>query len=131
MGTSKIVMLSGVYLVLGMYTLSFSEAGKASSTQAATIASSIQAEQLARTGVSLAMTKMGTKSAMYSYSDQSSSVMNGTVVYSAERPAGFPASQSQITSTGTFNGKTLTITAVCSYDRGRWRIVRLFVPPTA
>ena len=131
MGTSKIIMLSGVYLVLGMYTLSFSEADKANSTQAATVASSIQAEQLARTGVSLAMTKMGTNSAMFSYSDQSSSVMNGTVVYSASRPAGFPASQSQITSTGTFNGKTLTITAVCSYDRGRWRIVRLFVPPTA
>lgn len=123
-------MLSGVYLVLGMYTLNFSIAEQANSDMAAGVASSVQAEQLARTGVSLGITKMGTNSTLFSYSDQNSSILNGTVVYSASQ-SGLPASQSQITSTGTFNGKTITITAVCSYDRGRWRIVRMFVPPTA
>ncbi len=129
MGTSKIVMLCGVYLVLGMYTLSFSVAGKTNSEIASGVASSVQAEQLARTGISVGMTKMGTDSLMFSYEDQNFSILNGTIVYSASQ-SGLPASQSHITSTGIFNGKSITITALCSFDRGRWRIVRMFVPPT-
>ncbi len=128
MGTSKIVMLSGVYLILGMYTVSFTTADRNNSSIAESVANSIQAEQFARTGISLAMNKMGASAATSSYADQNVSVMNGSVVYSASQ-TGLPSSQSQVTSIGTFSGKTVTIKAVFSYDRNRWRVIRMYVPP--
>ena len=130
MGTSKIVMLSGVYLILGMYTVSFTAADRNNSSIAESVANSIQAEQIARTGISLAMTKMGSSFATSSYTNQNASVMNGSVVYSASQ-TGLPTSQSQVTSTATFAGKTVTIKAVFSYDRNRWRVIRMYVPPVA
>ena len=132
MGTSKIVMLSGIYLMLGTYTVSFTSADRNNSTIAETVANSVQAEQIARTGISLAITKMGgTYSvATRSYTNQNASVMNGSVVYSASQ-TGLPATQSQVTSTGTFSGKTVTIKAVLSYDRNRWRLIRMYVAPVA
>ena len=132
MGTSKIIMLSGVYLILGMYTVSFTSADRSNSTIAESVANSIQAEQIARTGISLAMTKMGgiNSSSTREYGNQNASVMSGSVVYSASQ-AGLPASQSQVISSGTFAGKTVTIKAVFSYDRNRWRVIRMYVPPTA
>lgn len=123
-------MLSGVYLILGMYTISFGVADESSFQLASKTANTIQAEQIARTGISLAMTKMGNNSSMNSYPATSASVINGLVVYSAS-PTGLPTSQSQITSTGTFNGKTVTMKAVFSYDRNRWRLIRMYAPPTA
>jgi hypothetical protein len=122
-------MLSGIYLILGMYTVSFTSADRNNSSIAESVANSIQAEQIARTGISLAMTKMGGSSSINSYTDQNASVMNGSVVYSASQ-AGLPTSQSQVTSTGTFSGKTVTIKAVFSYERNRWRVIRMFVPPS-
>jgi len=130
MGTSKIVMLSGIYLILGMYTVGFTSADRNNSSIAESVANSIQAEQIARTGISFAMTKMGGSFATSSYTNQNASVMNGSVVYSASQ-TGLPATQSQVTSTGTFAGKTVTIKAVFSYDRNRWRVIRMYVPPTA
>lgn len=132
MGTSKIVMLSGVYLILGMYAVSFTAADRTNSAISESVANKIQAEQIARTGISLAMTKMGgTYSlATRSYTDQNASYMNGSLVYSASQ-TGLPSSQSEVTSTGTFAGKTVTIKAVFSYERNRWRVIRMYLPPTA
>ncbi len=130
MGTSKVIMLTGTYLILGMYTISFGVADESNFQLSTNTANTIQAEQIARTGIALAMTKMGSNSLMNSYSGTTAIVMSGNVVYSAS-PTGLPASQSQITSTGTFNGKTVTMKAVFSYDRNRWRIIRMYTPPTA
>ena len=127
MGSSKIIMLSGVYMILGMYTVSFDAAHQSNFDLAAKTATSIQAEQIARTGISLAMTKMGGNSSIYSYSDVSASVMGGSVVYSATGTS----SQSQVTSTATYNGKTIVVKAVFTFYHNRWRISRLYVPPVA
>lgn len=132
MGTSKIVMLSGVYLILGMYSLSFTAADRTNSAISESIANSVQAEQIARTGISLAMTKMGgiNSSSTREYGNQNASFVNGSVVYFASQ-SGLPSSQSQVTSTGSIAGKTVTIKAVFSYERNRWRVIRMFVQPTA
>jgi hypothetical protein len=127
MGSSKIIMLSGLYVMLGMYSVSFDVAHQSNFDLAAKTATAIQAEQIARTGISLAMTKMGGNSSIYSYSDVSASVLGGTVVYSATGTS----SQSQITSTATYNGKTIVVKATFSFYHNRWRISRLFVPPVA
>ena len=126
MGSSKIIMLSGIYMILGMYSVSFDAAHQSNFDLASKTASSIQAEQIARTGIALAMTRMGGNSSVYSYSS-SASVLNGTVNYSATGNS----SQSQITSTASFNGKTVVVKATVVYYHNRWRISRLYVPPVA
>ena len=43
---------------------------------------------------------------------------------------GLPTLQSQVTSVITFAGKPLTFKAVFSYDRNRWRVIRMYILPT-
>ena len=113
-------------MILGMYTVSFDAAHQSNFDLAAQTATMIQAEQMARTGISLAMTKMGGNSSVHTFSS-SASVSGGTVVYSASGTA----SQSQITSTATYNRKTIVVKAVVTFYHNRWRISRLYVPPIA
>lgn len=129
MGTSKVVTLLGVYLIVTIYTLSFYVTDERNSTSVEAFASTIQAEQIARAGLALAMTTMGSNSAISSYAPQSSSILSGSVVHSASL-TGLPGLQSQITSTGTFNGKIITVTALFKYDLGHWRVVNTYIPPT-
>ncbi|MDP1678469.1 MAG: hypothetical protein Q8L88_16555 [Bacteroidota bacterium] len=123
-------MLSGIYLVLGIYSISYEVADETSFQLSANTANEIQAGQIARSGISLAMENMGTDSLVHTYSDISAEVMCGSVVYSASQ-IGLPLSQSEITSTGTFNDKTVVVKAVFVYYNNRWRIDRLYIPPTA
>lgn len=129
MGNSKIVMLSGIYLILGMYTLSFHQNDNLNSSSVISVATTVQAEHLAKAGISLALAKMGSDAALFSYSTQSSTVESGTILYRAEQPVGYPSTDSKITSTGVFSGDTVSVTAVFQYDRGRWRILRVYSPP--
>ena len=127
MGSSKIIMLSGVYLILGMYTVSFDAAHQSNFDLAAQTATMVQAEQIARTGISLAMTKMGGVNTTNTFSDISASVSSGSVKYSASGNT----NQSQITSTGTFNGKTVVVKATFVYYNNRWRVNRMYIVPKA
>ena len=126
MGTSKIIMLSGVYVILGVYVINFNSVDTTILDSALSTASTAQAEQLARTGLSLALAYMADNSATYSFSERSLSTMGGSVTYSADRPASLPASQSQVVAVGTFNGKQITMTAVFQYYGGRWKIARIY-----
>ena len=119
-------MLSGVYLILGMYTVSFDAAHQSNFDLAAQTATMIQAEQIARTGIALAMTKMGGVNTTNTFSDVSASVSSGTVKYSASGNT----SQSQITSIATFNNKTVVVKATFVYYHNRWRVNRMYVAPT-
>src|SRR5512140_134998 len=98
MGSSKIIMLSGVYLIFGFYTVAFNHADESmfkSSMKAATL---VQSEQLAQTGLSLASGFMANDVNHYTFSTRTFVSGNDTVRYSATRPASFPASQTQVTS---------------------------------
>ena len=130
MGSSKIIMLSGIYLILGFYTVGFGVADESNFALASQVATQVQAEQIARTGLSLAMTKVGGTNSVgnRTYSELTASVMNGSVKYKADA---LSSTQSQITSTGTFNGKTVVVKAVFVYYNSRWRVSRLYVTPTA
>lgn len=121
-------MLSGVYLILGFYTISFYNAERTSSTTVEAVANTVQAEQLARTGISLALVQLGDNSAVNSFSEQSASMSSGTITYEA---TGLTSTTSEITSTAVFNGRTITMTAVFTYSDGRWRITRTYATPTA
>ncbi len=129
MDNSKIVMLSGIYLILGMYSLSMNSSNNTNAVSVETSANAVQAEKLAKSGISLALEKMGANASLYNYSSESVPAEGGIIVFSADRPAGYSSSQSKITSIGSFHSSSVTITATFSYERGRWRILRVYYPP--
>lgn len=127
MGSSKVIMLSGIYLIVGFYTVGFHQADRTNSTAAEAVGNSVQAAQLARTGISMALEKMGSNSSIASFASESVTMTDGEVTY---RAVSISATQSHITSMALFNGRTITMTAVFSYDRGRWRMIKSYTPPT-
>ncbi len=127
MGTSKITLISGMYIVLGLYISGFNTADDASSNLAVSSAVSVQTEQIAQSGVSLALVRMGNNNTYTAFSTQKTT-MGGTVTYSASK---LPSSESQIISIATLvsGSKTTTVktTSIASFEKGLWRISRTFV----
>jgi len=126
MGTSKVILLSGIYLILGFYTVSFTAADETNFSSALNVATESQAEQLAKTGVSLALQRFANNLAMTSIGTTNVSTMGGAVVYSASQPVSFPATQTQVVSAGTYNGVTVQTTAVLHQYGGRWKVLRVY-----
>jgi hypothetical protein len=127
MGSSKIIMLSGVYLILGYYLVGFYQVERTNSHTVEAVANSVQAEQLARTGVNLSMTRLGEFVGSKAFTSQTASMSGGTITYVA---TAMPGSYSQVTSTAVFNGRTIIITAVMFHNGDRWVINRTYVTPT-
>ncbi len=127
MGSSTIIMLSGVYLILGYYLVGFYQVERTNSHTVEAVANSVQAEQLARTGVNLSMVRLGEFLGTKSFSTRTASMSGGTISYVATAMSG---SYSKVTSTATFNGRTITITAVMYHNGDRWVIDRTYVTPT-
>ncbi|MDD8017352.1 MAG: hypothetical protein PHP42_03150 [Bacteroidota bacterium] len=127
MGTSKIAAISGVYIILGLYSLGFNSTDESTSKAAYETANTVQAEHIARAGLSMALVSMGGNQTVGS-SASSLSMMGGTVTYTVSTP--LPSSERQITSTATLNTSKVTVTAIVNYDKNRWRIERVFTQTT-
>jgi hypothetical protein len=135
MGSSKIIMLSGVYLIFGFYIVAFNNADESmfkSSMKTATLA---QEEQLAQTGLSLASGFMSNDVSRSNFATKTFVSGTDTVRYSASHPAGFPASQTQVTSVASHSttvggvvkvSRAVTQTAVYQFHNGRWKQMRVF-----
>lgn len=127
MGSSRITVISGVYIILGLYTFGFNSADDASSKLAVASAVSVQAEQLSQTGVSMALVVMGNNASTKSIASTQKTVMGGTVTYTA---VPYGSSESQITSTAVIvtgaETKTIKTTSIANYNKGRWRISRSY-----
>jgi len=127
MGSSKIIMLSGVYLILGYYLVGFYQVERTNSHTVEAVANSVQAEQLARTGVNLSMVRLGEFLGTKSFTASTASMSGGTINFEATAMSG---AYSKVTSTATFNGRTITVTAVMYHNGDRWVINRTYVTPT-
>ncbi len=135
MGSSRMIMISGVYLIFGFYIASLNRMDNVLYSSSVKTASLVQSEQASRTGLAKALNYMGTNSALFSFATRTVVVNGDTVRYSASRPAGFPASQTLVTSTASFTGvadgsvlnrRTTTMKAVYQYHNGRWKVMRIF-----
>lgn len=125
MGTSKIVMGAGVYIIIGMYALGFRAADQAVYTVAKSEAFHDQARQIANVGTKFAVGDMGSNSAP-AFPSGTVSLIGGTVTYTGDRPAGLTASQVRVTSSGTYNGYQVTVVAILSYNGVKWIIQRVY-----
>lgn len=124
-------MLSGIYLVIGMYALNLSSTSSESYNLASISTNRNQAEHMARVGVAMALKTMGNIATNHTLSEQSVLIQGDQVKFSVKRTSDLPASQTQITSTGSVGAENVTLVAICSYDRGRWRITRIYTYPAA
>ena len=135
MGSSKIIMLSGIYLIFGFYTAAFNNADESMFKSSMNTATLVQTEQFAQTGLSLASGYMANDASKSSFAARTFVTGNDTVWYSASQHAGFPASQTQVTSVATHTtvvggvakvSRTVTQTAVYQYHNNRWKQMRVF-----
>jgi hypothetical protein len=135
MGSSKLIMLSGVYLIFGFYTVAFNNVDGSMFSSSLKTATLAQSEQMSQTGLSLAAGYMANQAGRNTFAAKTFISGNDTIRYSATRPAGLPPSQTQVTSvashTTIVRGKvknkiTVTQKAVYQFHKGRWKQMRMF-----
>ncbi len=107
MGTAKVIFLSGLYIILGVYTVGFNKANDAVRSVANSGATFNQADQIARTGLQYAVRDLGTSMPTTMPAMHNASMMGGTAAYTTD-VNGLPANQVRITASGTYNGQTVT-----------------------
>ena len=130
MGTSKIVIGAGVYVIIGLYALGFSAADQAVYNAGRSEAFHDQARQIAYVGMKFAVGDMGSNSAA-SMPSGNVSLIGGSVAYTGDRPVGLAASQVRVTSLGTYNGYQVTIISILQYNGVKWTVQRVYQQPDA
>ncbi len=130
MGTSKVIIGLGAYVMIGMYALLFTSTDQAIYNVAQSQAFHDDARQISTAGVKFAIGDAGGNSA----AGFPSSIVNfngGSVTYIADRPAGLSGTQMRVTSTGTYNGFQVTMVAILQYNGVKWTLQRIYQLPDA
>lgn len=130
MGTSKIVMGAGLFVMIGLYALGFNTADQAVYNVGKSQAYHDQARQIAYVGMRFAVGDMGSNGGA-SLPTGNINLMNGNVNYAGDRPAGVSGSQARVTSVGTYNGFQVTIVAILQYNGVKWVVQRVYQKPDA
>ncbi|MFZ4621725.1 MAG: hypothetical protein ACOYNS_14285 [Bacteroidota bacterium] len=138
MGSSKIIMLSGIYLIFGFYIKSYNNVDEAVYKISLKSATMAQAEQLAETGITLAKSYLG-GSAANTFGPKTFISGNDTVQYSASSLGVASPSQTMVTSTASHyttvmvaGSPTVKVvrrvvqTALMQYHNARWKQIRIY-----
>ncbi|HWP82417.1 MAG TPA: hypothetical protein VNN76_07160 [Bacteroidota bacterium] len=111
MGSSRMILLSGVYAMLGLYTVGIREADVKQYKIAATHADQVQAEEIAKMGVQLCIYDLGLSKPSALPFLWNKSVAGGSLTYYSN-DSGLASDQVRIISIGTFNGHKVTRVAI-------------------
>ncbi len=139
MGTAKVIFLSGLYIIMGVYTVGFNKANTSVRNIADYQASHVEAAQIAQTGVQFAVRDLGTSMPSTLPSTTGLTMMGGSMSYNCDN-SGLPADQARITAVGTYNGQQVTTIAIVKLmatlpdDGGKfrwnsWQIVQIQTLP--
>jgi hypothetical protein len=131
MGTSKVILASGMFVIIGMYSLAFRTADNASFTVAQAQAFRNQATQIALAGVRFASVDLGNRESPGVLPSGTVNLMGGSTTYVTDRPAGYPVTQVRVTSTGNYGGHSITTVAVMNWSSLRWTITRTYAQSSA
>ena len=118
-------MGASVYIIIGLYALGFNTADEAVYGVARSQAFHDQARQIAQAGLKFAIGDAGS-SVWAAFPSSTVSLINGSVTYSADRPAGLSASQMRITSRGSYNGYQVTMVAILQHNGVKWVTQKIF-----
>lgn len=108
MGGAKTVLLSGLYVIIGLYAASLRNADYNMQQAAESFIQSDQAVEIARAGIEFAINDLGTVKPNKLPTASGLSVMDGTLSYDVTDRS---SDEVEITSTGIFSGQTATIVA--------------------
>jgi hypothetical protein len=128
MGTSKILVGLGAYVMIGMYTLLFTTTDQAIYNVAQSQAFHDQARQISNAGIRFALGETAGNSAA-AYPSNTVAFNGGSVTYTGDRPAALTSTQIRVTSVGTYNGFQVTMIAILQYNGVKWAVQRLYQVP--
>jgi hypothetical protein len=130
MGTSKVIIGLGAYVMIGMYALLFTSTDQAIYNVAQSQSFHDNARQIAASGVKFALGNVGGNSSA-GLPSSTVSFNGGSVTYVADQPAGLSGTQMRVTSTGTYNGFQVTMVAILQYNGIKWTIQRIYQQPSS
>lgn len=111
MGNSRFLMIAGMTVIVGMYTLGIKRAEQHLQLVTVVEAVDVQAKEIARAGIGLGLTRMiGQGSA--SATVEGLSLMGGSLAYNLVKNT--DSTSASIVSTGTYAGEVVQLSAVIS-----------------
>ncbi len=130
MGSSKVIIGLGAYVMIGAFALLFTTTDQAIYNVAQSQAFHDEARQISNAGVKFAIGDVGGNSAA-GFPSSTVNVSGGCTSYVADRPAGLTGTQMRVTSTGTYNGFQVTMIAILQYNGVKWTLQRIYQQPDA
>lgn len=130
MGTSKVIIGLGAYVMIGAFALLFTSTDQALYNMAQSQAFHDEARQISNAGVKFAIGDVGGNSTAV-FPSSTVSVSGGSASYVADRPAGLTGTQMRVTSTGTYNGFQVTTIAILQFNGVKWTLQRIYQEPDA
>jgi hypothetical protein len=130
MGTSKVIIGLGAYVMIGMYALLFTSTDQAIYNVAQSQAFHDDARQISNAGVKFALGDVGGNSGA-AFPSSTVGFNGGSVTYVGDRPSGLTGTQMRVTSTGTYNGFQVTMVAILQYNGVKWALQRIYQQPDA
>ena len=137
MGSSKVILLGAVSLMIGMYALKIKQADRTISDIGSSRSEEYQATELAKTGIDLAVNELSTTTITNDTKTQS--FFGGSVTYVLKK---IDANNEKVTATATFGSQTRTLVAYLEQTAGgtylvgkkkknwsRWSTVKVYVQP--
>lgn len=125
MGNSRVIFVGAVSIILGLYSVGLQKAERAVNRVGETHAYQMQAEEIAKGGVALAINKMGTSKPSTLPTLFSLSMFGGTVSYIVD-DAGLSSNEARITAQGIYKGHQVSrvavvrITSTTSSKKKKW-----------
>ncbi|HEY4611787.1 MAG TPA: hypothetical protein VII11_02270 [Bacteroidota bacterium] len=140
MGNSKAIMLGAISLIIGMYAVKIKQADQSVAQIGNSRGSELQALELAKTGVDLAVNELSATQNGISWRSRQKSILGGSVNYTIDNIA---FGKEKVTVTATYNGQSRTVIAELEKSHGgqqqisrrkkknwsRWEVSKLYVKP--
>lgn len=135
MGNSRVIFVGAVSIILGLYSVGLQKAERAIGRVGETHAYQMQAEEIAKGAIALAVYKMGVSKPTALPSLSNLSMFGGTASYVVD-DAGLPSNEARITAQGIYKGHQVSRIAVIRLTSAtftkkkkwsNWETVKVFV----
>ncbi len=110
MGSSKVVFLAAVSLMIGFYAIRITQADKVVADVGTTRSLNFQAGEIAKAGIECTIYEL-TFLTNPNRLTQTKSILGGTVTYTRNN-LGLSSTEERVTTTGTFGGQSRTLVAI-------------------
>ncbi len=125
MGNSRVIFVGAVSIILGLYSVGLQKAERAVSRVGETHAYQMQAEEIAKAGIALAINKLGTSKPSPLPTLSNLAIFGGTVSYIVD-DAGLGSNEARITVDAIYKGHQVSriavvrITSSSTSKRKKW-----------